>query len=109
MRSPRGAIIPVKVGGKVYEESEVIEVALFSLLYLTFLGVGSILMTLLGFSFINSLFEVASAQGNVGLSVGIVSPNLHILGKVVLIIEMWVGRLEILPVIMFLQKIARKA
>jgi trk system potassium uptake protein TrkH len=45
----------------------------------------------------------------VGLSVGIVSPNLHILGKVVLIIEMWVGRLEILPVIMFLQKIARKA
>ena len=109
MRSPRGAIIPVKVGGKVYEESEVIEVALFTLLYLTFLGVGSILMTLLGFSFINSLFEVASAQGNVGLSVGIVSPNLHILGKVVLIIEMWVGRLEILPVIMFLQKIVRKA
>jgi len=109
IRSPRGAIVPVKLAGKVYAESEVIEVVLFTLLYITLLIIGSILMTSLGFSFIDSLFEVASAEGNVGLSVGIASQNLHTIGKIVLILEMWVGRLEILPVIMFLQKIAGKA
>ncbi len=34
---------------------------------------------LCGYDGLNSLFEVASAQGNVGLSMGIVSPTMQIL------------------------------
>lgn len=45
------------------------------------------------------IFEVASAQSNVGLSVGIVGPGLHWVGKLVLILHMYLGRLEILPVL----------
>jgi len=45
------------------------------------------------------MFEAASALGSVGLSTGISSPDLHWLGKLILILFMWMGRLEIIPVI----------
>jgi trk system potassium uptake protein TrkH len=50
-----------------------------------------------GYDGINSLFEVASAQGNVGLSMGIVSPNMPEIAEILLIFNMWIGRLEIIP------------
>lgn len=103
--SPRDAVIPLKLGGKIYDEPEIMEATLYSLLYIIFLITGTILMTGLGFRFMDSLFEVASAQGNVGLSVGVVSPNLHFIGKIILIIEMWVGRLELIPAIILFQSI----
>jgi trk system potassium uptake protein len=48
------------------------------------------------------IFEVVSATSNVGLSLGITSPDLHWLGKVTLMLCMWMGRLEIIPVLFFL-------
>ena len=45
------------------------------------------------------IFEAASAMGMSGLSVGIVSPDLHGIGKLVLIVFMWMGRVEIIPVL----------
>ncbi len=44
------------------------------------------------------IFEAASALGNAGLSTGISHPDLHWLGKLILILLMWMGRLEIIPV-----------
>jgi trk system potassium uptake protein TrkH len=51
------------------------------------------------FTLSDVIFEIASAQGNVGLSIGITHPDLPWVGKLVLILEMWMGRLEILPVL----------
>ena len=48
------------------------------------------------------ILEVASTQGNVGLSTGITSPGLHWMAKVVMIAVMWVGRLEIAPALILL-------
>ncbi len=45
------------------------------------------------------LLETASAQGNVGLSVGIVSRELGTAAKALLCLVMWLGRLEIIPVL----------
>ena len=60
------------------------------------------LMYIEDFSFVDSFFEVASAQGTVGLSVGITRPSMHILAKILFIFNMWVGRLEIIPVLILL-------
>jgi len=50
----------------------------------------------------DTLFEAASALGSAGLSVGITHPQLSWVGKVVLILFMWMGRLEIIPVLALL-------
>ncbi|MBS7643313.1 TrkH family potassium uptake protein [Candidatus Bathyarchaeota archaeon] len=96
---PKGAIIPMKLCGKVYEEPAIMEAALFAILYASFLLGGSLLLTFLGYPFTSALFEIASAEGNVGLSVGVCTPVMPVAGKIVLIFEMWAGRLEFLPVI----------
>ena len=48
------------------------------------------------------LFDVTSALGSVGLSTGIVGPDLHPLGRLTLIVLMWMGRLEIMAVLVLL-------
>ncbi len=104
---PRGAVIKRKVGNYVFHEEDVREVMGFTMTYLTLLLVGTVyLMVRLNTSLINSFFEVASAQGNVGLSVGITSPLLPPDVKVLFIVLMWMGRLEIFSVIVFIVSIA---
>jgi len=61
-----------------------------------------------GHSLVNSLFEVASAEGNVGLTVGITSPFMPWVEKLTLILEMWFGRLEIFPILILLADIVKK-
>jgi len=51
----------------------------------------------------NVIFEVCSAQGNVGLSVGITSYGMDPIAKIMLIISMWIGRLEIIPIIVLVK------
>ena len=51
----------------------------------------------------NSIFEVCSAQGNVGLSTGITSIDMDPIGKIMLIFNMWIGRLEIIPIIVLIK------
>jgi trk system potassium uptake protein TrkH len=48
------------------------------------------------------IFEVASALSNVGLSSGIMTPSAPDLVKIVFIIDFWMGRLEIWPVLLLL-------
>jgi len=45
------------------------------------------------------VLEATSALGNVGLTTGITDPALHWSGKLGLIVVMWMGRLEIVPVL----------
>ena len=54
------------------------------------------------------IFEAASAMGMSGLSVGIVSPDLHGIGKLVLIVFMWMGRVEIIPVLVLFSSLLHR-
>jgi len=59
------------------------------------------------FSLVDTLFESASALGNAGLSTGISTPRLFWTGKVVLMLLMWMGRLEIIAVFVFFSWLLR--
>ncbi|MEM2308174.1 MAG: potassium transporter TrkG, partial [Sulfolobales archaeon] len=49
------------------------------------------------FSYIDSLFETASALSCVGLSSGIASSSAPVITKVLLMVAMYLGRIEFLP------------
>lgn len=100
---PKGAVIKRKVGNYVFSEEDVQEVMSFTMTYFAFLLIGTVYtMIRLGTNLTDSFFEIASAQGNVGLSVGITSPALPLDMKVLLILHMWIGRLEIFSTLVFI-------
>jgi trk system potassium uptake protein TrkH len=98
----RKAVIPFKIGRNTYPVEEIRTATLYSILYIIVLCLGALVFMAGGHSAADSLFEVASAEGNVGLSVGITHSGMPVYEKLVLIIEMWVGRLEIFPVLTLL-------
>jgi trk system potassium uptake protein TrkH len=55
----------------------------------------------------NVILEASSALLSVGLSTGISHPDLYWVGKLVLILFMWIGRLEIFPVLILFSSVLR--
>ncbi len=106
--APKSAIIPFKIGRKVFEPAEVRDVSIYTTTYLFMLLLGAFVLMAYGNGLTNSVFEVASAEGNVGLTVGITSPFMPWVEKITLILEMWFGRLEIFPILILLVDIFRK-
>ena len=77
--------------------------ALICVLWLSCIGIGSVALLHAGdFTLNQAVFEAASALGNVGLSAGITHPDLSWFGKLTLILLMWMGRLEIVPVMVLI-------
>jgi len=112
--SPRRAIVPFRLGVATIDESEVghrlEDAALIAFLWLIFLGLGIVVLlhTVSGERTLSDVvFEVASAQGNVGLSVGITQPTMSLASKLMLCFNMWIGRLEIIPVLMLVRAMFR--
>jgi trk system potassium uptake protein TrkH len=106
---PADAVVPLRVGERYLParemRREVADAATFSFLYLAILFAGTVVTAHLmgpGFTLADAVFESASAQGTVGLSSGISGPGMPALIELVFIVQMWVGRLEIFPVVVFL-------
>jgi trk system potassium uptake protein TrkH len=70
--------------------------------YIFLFALGTTVTALYGYNMSNSLFEAASAVGNVGLSSGITSPAMPVLLKLLYIFLMWAGRLEIIAVLVLI-------
>lgn len=79
----------------------------FASLYLLTLVIGTAVIAAHGYSLSDSLFEFASAQGTVGLSVGITSPDAPPLVLWAEAIGMLLGRLEFLIVVVGIAKLVR--
>lgn len=106
-------VIPYKMGDKpisAEEKSNIVnEAAIISFLWVICLIITVFLfMELTPYSLQDIFFEVCSAQGNVGLSVGITNVAMDPVTKFILIVNMYIGRLEIIPVIMMIAAIFRR-
>jgi trk system potassium uptake protein TrkH len=100
---PQEARLPsIRYGSMAISDLEVKEIAGFVLLFILIFAVSAVALAMAGYNAIDSLFESASALGTVGLSSGIASADSPIWVKLLLTFEMWVGRLEILPALVFL-------
>jgi trk system potassium uptake protein TrkH len=81
---------------------ELAGVATFGFIYLVFVMVGTMVTYYTmdpGFTLKDALFESASAQGTVGLSCGITTPEMSTGLEITYILQMWAGRLEIFPIL----------
>ncbi|MDL0138727.1 potassium transporter TrkG [Halobacterium salinarum] len=105
---PSNAVVTARIDGRTLDrdamEQEFSEAAIVALLWVVLLFATSlVLVNLAGpsFSYADALFEVASAQGNVGLSSGITGPDMSPIAEAMFLFNMWIGRLEIIPVLVF--------
>jgi trk system potassium uptake protein TrkH len=98
------AILPVKLGGRVVPEHILRDVQVFMLFYLLTFAIGAAIVTFLGESLLTGLTASIACLGNIGPGFDTVGPmasyaHLHPVSKVVLTLEMWIGRLEVLTVL----------
>ena len=96
-------VVNTKIANKTFNEREIKEASSYIAVYLMFLIVSWIIMTFYTNDPINSLFDVTSTIGNVGLSTGMINGNLATIPKIMLIFLMWIGRLEIIPILLTIQ------
>ena len=99
---PSGSVQVVKMNGLPISERMVVENAVFVFAYVAIFLVASGAFIGAGYDFEHSLFIVSSAMGNVGLS-SLAVPAVGQSGKILLIILMYVGRIEIFPCLAMLR------
>ncbi|MBU4261218.1 MAG: TrkH family potassium uptake protein [Proteobacteria bacterium] len=93
---PPHAVVEPRLEGRILEGNEIQEALLLILLFVVVVSLSWLAFVAMGFDPLDSLFEVASATGTVGLSVGITNSALPALLKGVLCVDMLMGRLEII-------------
>jgi len=99
LTEPKERVHIVKVGGERIEDSEVLTYLTVILTYAAIIALSTLIFTAFGYSLLPSLFSVTSALGTVGLQPSIITPQLPVILKVILMINMILGRLEVITVI----------
>ena len=112
---PGHAVDDLRIGQRTFKadeaNDEIRAAATFAFTYLLLLGLSLfVLLAVLPseFTLADAIFEVATAQGTVGLSSGITGPGMPIIAEVLFIFQMWMGRLEIIPVLVLIHSIFRR-
>jgi len=91
---PPHAVLTPYLGDQRLQDKEIQEALGIILLFITVVLFSWLPFLAMGYEPMNSLFEVVSATGTVGLSTGITGPDLPEALKAVLCIDMLMGRLE---------------
>lgn len=99
------AILPVQIGDHTVERDVQRSVLSFFVLYLFVFGIGSLIMSTMGYDIQSSIGATIACLGNVGPGWGALGPTasfakVPIFGKWMLILFMMIGRLEIFTVIL---------
>jgi trk system potassium uptake protein TrkH len=93
---PKHAVIEPRLAGRRLQDEEIRAALLLILLFVAVVALSWLPFVAMGYSPLDALFEVVSAMGTAGLSVGLTSATLPALLKGVLCVDMLMGRLEII-------------
>jgi len=111
---PGHAVDDLRIGRQTFKteeaNDEIRAATTFAATYLVVLALSLfVLLAVLPseFTLADAIFEVATAQGTVGLSSGITGPSMPVVAEVLFIVQMWMGRLEIIPVLVLISSIFR--
>jgi len=99
------AIFVLKTGNKPISEGILQGISAFFISYVLIFAVCSIVMCAIGLDMVSAASSVAATLGNVGPGFGLVSADyvsVPIIGKIILTLCMWVGRLELFTVLVLL-------
>jgi len=101
-------VLPVKLGGRVVPDDVMRGVLVFFLFYLLVFAVCTILVIGLGADILTGITATIACLGNIGPGFNQVAPmshygDLHTASKLVLTAAMWIGRLEVLTVLVLLR------
>lgn len=112
---PPNAVRHLQMGQRTLDEQQVhreyTEATVVFVLWIAFLIIGIAVLLRThpsAFPVEYIIFDVMSAQSNVGLDAGVVRPDMPGVAKGMLIVNMWVGRLEIIPVAVLLGAVFRR-
>ncbi len=92
---PKHAVIEPRLAGRRLLDDEIQAAILLIVLFVAVVALSWLPFVAMGYSPLDSLFEVVSATGTAGLSVGLTSAALPALLKGILCVDMLMGRLEI--------------
>jgi len=108
-------LIPFKIEGRIIpkataelEAAKNMLVIILSVLTIFIATLAVLQFHLTSFSFTEVGFEVVSAFSTSGISTGYVSPDMPLISKWIFIVVMWIGRLEVIPVVMLFIALVRE-
>lgn len=105
---PKTAVIRIKIEGRHIDWNAVVTTFGFFIVYFLVFAAGALVLIIFGYDVMNAVFVSISALSNVGLSNagGNIWYSMHAISKVTIILMMWVGRIEIFPVLVLLSSLS---
>jgi len=97
--TPAHAIVQPRLGDKVLEQDDIVRALLLLFLFTAVVVLSWLAFLAAGHAPLDALFEVVSAAATAGLSTGIAAPDLAAPLKLVLCLDMLLGRLEIVALL----------
>ncbi|KAF5414512.1 MAG: hypothetical protein C5S49_06990 [Candidatus Methanogaster sp.] len=101
------AVLPIRLGRQIVSQGVMKSILSFFILYIFIFAIASLILSTLGMDIVSATSAAATTLGNVGPGFNTVGPfehfsGVHPIGKLVLILCMWIGRLEIFTVLVLL-------
>lgn len=103
------AVRTIKIDNKVVSADVIRQIFVFFVLFLGMFAVSAIVLTMIEEDITIGLTSAIASLGDIGPGLGVVGPmgsfaSLTVASKVIFIFNMLVGRLEIIPFLVFLNK-----
>nr|QNO46562.1 hypothetical protein BHHJPBMP_00009 [Methanosarcinales archaeon ANME-2c ERB4] len=101
------AILPIRLGRQLVPQGVTEAILSFFILYIFIFTIASLILSIIGMDVVSATSAAATTLGNVGPGFNTVGPaanfsGVHPIGKLVSVLCMWIGRLEIFTVLVLL-------